>query len=117
MKQDEDFHEYAKRIINDHRQSRIRHEVHGRGWGNWYIWQVRRIMEDLDLPKDHQERFNMFIKEFAPAVQPGEHHLHAFYDKKRGEVYWKLTQRSTVCKVPGRCVKVVVGRQGELYRH
>lgn len=76
--------------------------------GRFWAWASDKIHHLEELPLKHQDMFNWFLSENSPPVRSGEYHLHAFYDKRASEVYWKLTSRSSVCKVPGRCKQVKV---------
>ena len=103
-----EFKSSVRKILRDEIDKRIRKLIHTKSHGLWYLWQRNKIENFEYIPVNHQERFNWFIVESVPPLKSGEYHLHAFYDKSRSESYWKLTSGSSVCKVPGRCVRAEV---------
>lgn len=84
----------------------IKHTLSG---GNFYCWQMDKIYNFEEMPSSRYERFCQFLAESAPVVEEGWYHLHAFYDKRASETYWKLVNirhDNRVCKQEGRCRKI-----------
>lgn len=103
-----EFKLIVARAVRDEKDRLIKQQIKTNSRGNWYIWQRNKIEDFRQLPMNHTERFSEFTAHMAPPVTPGKYHLHCFYNRSDGSSYWKLTTRSTVCKMPGRCKKVLV---------
>lgn len=80
--------------------------IFGKHYGSWHAWQEEMISKGIILPRQRYERFNLFIASNTSPVQSGDWHLHAFYDSKGKQVYWKLSKPNLVCKVEGRCIPI-----------
>lgn len=109
----ENFRSVVAHVVQKEIDERTRKYLGGyKSHGRFWCWAADKIRHLEDIPIKHQDRFNWFLAENAPPVDNGEYHLHAFYNKNASEVFWKLTSRSSVCKIPGRCKKVKVELQG-----
>lgn len=84
------------------------------GHGMWAFWQQMKIANGEPLRNGWHDRFSQFIAENTSGPYTGKVHLHAFYDKERKVVYWKVTDKSSVCKEPGRCVIAEVRLLGQV---
>lgn len=76
------------------------------GMGRWRGYRANGYDEQ---PKAGTKARRNWIGRQASAVEPGEYHLHALYN--RGRVMWVVTGKgSPLCKQPGRCQRVVIAR-------
>lgn len=107
------FVQMVNKILGEERERRTK-QYGVKSWGNFGVWQMDKIYHLQELPLKHYDRFNLFLAETAPEIEPGTYHLHAYYDKTRKVTYWEPTKaRSRVCKVPGRCRIVQIGEPDE----
>ena len=83
-------------------------QIFGKHMGNWYLWQHENIHHDIQMSTDRYKRFSQFVSEMAPEPYKGVVHLHSMYDQRAGATYWKVTTASVLCKMPGRCRKMML---------